>query len=201
MTSILLVEDDKIISSLLKDLLVDKNYDVTHVGDGPDALKILEEKSFDLILLDENLPTMNGSEILINVKANPNLADIPIMIITSLDDEDFQAHVLNEGADDYIRKPFRMNVLLARINNVLKRANSSPKLEAEIPDGCKPETLNDRELNVLREVVKGHNNQTIAEELYLSEATVANYIKSIFAKLKTKNRTQTAIVALKLNLI
>lgn len=201
MTKILLVEDDEIISTLLKDLLTDKDFIVTHVDDGSKALDVIKEDKFDLVLLDECLPNMNGSEILIKIRANPNLSRVPIIMLTSIDDPDFQANLINEGANDYITKPFRMNNLLARINNALRTAHSGPEIDIEIPEGCEPEALNEREIDILKGMVKGHNNQTIADELCLSEATVGNYVKSIFAKLKTKNRTQTAIIAIKLNLV
>ena len=201
MKKILLVEDDPVISTLLKDLLKDKQFNVSHVDDGTKALEAVKNTPFDLILLDENLPTMNGSEVLIHLKANPNHVNIPVIMLTSLDDEEFQASIINEGADDYITKPFRMNVLLARINSVLRRVSDGTKLEINIPEDAEPETLNAREIDIVKQIVKGYNNQRIAEELFLSESTVTNYIKSIFAKLKTTNRTQTAIIAIKLGII
>lgn len=201
MKSILLVEDDPIISTLLNDLLKDKDFNVTHVDDGDKVLDAVKETNFDLILLDENLPTMNGSEVLVHLKANPNYATIPIIMLTSLDDTDFQATIINEGVDDYITKPFRMNLLLARINNVLRKTSDIPKLDIVIPEGSDPSALNDRERDIIKQIVKGYNNQKIAEALFLSESTVTNYIKSIFSKLKTTNRTQTAIIAIKLGLI
>jgi DNA-binding NarL/FixJ family response regulator len=201
MTSILLIEDDPMISSLLVDFLKEKNYSIAHVDDGPAALESINSQKFDLILMDENLPTMNGSEILVKIKANPNLAQIPVIVITSKKDEDFQADMLNEGADDFIQKPFRINILMARITNVLKRSSPSRTINIEIDPTADPASLTERECQVLQGIVKGHNNQTIAQELHLTEGTVANYIKSIFAKLKTSNRTQTAIIAIKLNLI
>lgn len=166
MKNILLVEDDPVISTLLNDLLKDKEFSVFHVDDGTKALEAVKNKPFDLILLDENLPTMNGSEVLVHLKANPNHADIPVIMLTSLDDEEFQASIINEGADDYITKPFRMNVLLARINSVLRRTGNGPKLEISIPEDAEPGALNTREIEIVKQIVKGYNNQRIAEELF-----------------------------------
>jgi DNA-binding NarL/FixJ family response regulator len=200
--SILLVEDDENISALLKDILTDKNYRVTHIADGKKALDTLKNQTFDLILLDEKLPSMYGSEVLVHVKANPDIAGIPVIMLTSLKDEEYQVSVLEEGADDYITKPFRINVLMARIQSVLRRtADKSAALEIEIPEGADPDSLSKKELEVLKLVVKGFNNQKISQTLFISDSTVANHLKSIFAKLKTDNRTQAAIIALKLNLI
>ncbi|MEW5818934.1 MAG: response regulator transcription factor [Cyanobacteriota bacterium] len=200
--SLLLVEDDENISSLLKQILSEKNFNVTHIDDGKKALECVKEHSFDLILLDEKLPSMYGSEVLVNIKASPKTCNIPVIMLTSLKDEEYQVSVLQEGADDYITKPFRINVLLARINTVLKRASSkAANLEIEVPDGSEPSSLSKKEIEVLGLVVKGYNNQKISETLYISESTVANHLKSIFSKLKADNRTQAAIIAIKLNLV
>lgn len=200
--SILLVEDDENISSLLKQILSEKEFTVTHTDDGKKALDILKDNIFDLILLDEKLPSMYGSEVLVNIKANHRTCSIPVIMLTSLKDEDYQVSVLQEGADDYITKPFRINVLLARINSVLRRTTSkTASLEIEIPEGADPASVSKKEREVLALVVKGYNNQRISETLYISESTVANHLKSIFSKLKTDNRTQAAIIALKLELV
>jgi DNA-binding NarL/FixJ family response regulator len=201
-TIILLVEDDENISALLKDMLTEKDYKVSHVADGKKALEVLKEENFDLVLLDEKLPSMYGSEVLVHMKANPNTADIPVIMLTSLKDEDYHVNVLQEGADDYITKPFRINILLARIQTVLRRsATKSSSFDIEIPEGSDPGSLSKKELEVLKLVVKGYNNQKISQELFISDSTVANHLKSIFSKLKTDNRTQAAIIALKLNIV
>lgn len=200
--SLLLVEDDENISSLLKEILSDKGFKVSHIDDGKKALEKIKNESFDLIILDEKLPSMYGSEILVNVKANPSTSSIPIIMLTSLKDEDYQISVLKEGADDYVTKPFRINVLLARIESVMRRAESKvANLDIEISDNAAPQNLSKKELEVLGLVVKGYNNQKISESLFISESTVANHLKSIFAKLKADNRTQAAIIAIKLNLV
>ena len=199
--SVLLVEDDENISSLLKEILASNNFKVSHVDDGKKALDELKKSAFDLILLDENLPSMNGSEVLVYVKANPNISHIPVIMLTSLKDDEYQVSVLKEGADDYITKPFRINVLLARIDSVIRRAGQIKFLEIEISEDADPASLSKKEKEVLALVVKGYNNQRISETLYISESTVANHLKSIFTKLKTDNRTQAAIIAIKLSLV
>lgn len=199
--SVLLVEDDVNISSLLKEILASNNFKVSHVDDGKKALDELKKSTFDLILLDENLPSMNGSEVLVYVKANPNISHIPVIMLTSLKDDEYQVSVLKEGADDYITKPFRINVLLARIDSVIRRAGQIKFLEIEISEDADPASLSKKEKEVLALVVKGYNNQRISETLYISESTVANHLKSIFTKLKTDNRTQAAIIAIKLSLV
>lgn len=198
---LLLVEDDENISSILIDILTSKNFDVTHAADGQEALNTALAGDFDLILLDEMLPSMHGSEILVRIKANSSSAHIPIIMLTSLKDENHQIATLQDGADDYLTKPCRLNILMARIESVLRRAQSGPKLDIEIPKNIRPETISPKEIEVLSYIVKGYNNNRIAEEMVISESTVANHLKSIYNKLNIESRTQAAILALKLKLI
>jgi DNA-binding NarL/FixJ family response regulator len=200
-TSILLVEDDLNISTLLLEMLTSNDYDVLHVKDSVKALDVLKNQSFDLILLDEMLPFMNGSEVLLRIKADPVMAKIPVIMMTSIQDSNLEAYVLNEGCEDYIQKPFRFNVLIARIQNVLKRSTKiSYPVEFEIPDGSKPENLRPKEKEVLALIIKGYSNSRIAKELFISESTVSNHLQNIFSVLKAESRTQAAIIALKSNI-
>lgn len=193
---LLLVEDDVDISTLLIDLLKNKGFDLTHVADGKKALQTINDQNFDIILLDEMLPSMRGSEVLVRVKANNKTCHIPVIMMTSIKDDDHQTKVLNIGADDYIHKPVRINILMARIESVLRRTVVSA---IEVPPEATPTQLSSKELDVLALVVKGYNNAKIAETLVLSEYTISNHIKSILSKLKADNRTHAAIIALKLN--
>lgn len=201
--TILIVEDEMEIAKPLKDLLTIKNFQVTHVMDGKEALEtVINNPDFDLILLDEMLPSMKGSEILVRIKANSQSAKIPVIMMTSLKDNYHQIFALEEGVDDYINKPFDFSVLLARINSVLRKSQDSIKsLNIEIPPNADPEAITKKEKQILKLVIQGYNNNKIAEELFISESTVANHLKSIFSKLCVDTRTQAAILALKLNII
>lgn len=200
---ILIVEDEMEIAKPLKDLLTIKNFEVTHIQDGKEALEtVTTNPHFDLILLDEMLPNIKGSEILIRIKARPECASIPVIMMTSLKDNYHQVFVLEEGADDYINKPFEFNILLARVNSLLRRSESSSKsLNIEVPALADPDAITKKEKEILKLVIQGYNNNKISEELFISESTVANHMKNIFSKLKVDTRTQAAILALKLNLI
>jgi DNA-binding NarL/FixJ family response regulator len=198
--SILLVEDDLNISTLLIDLLESNNYDVIHVKDGLKAIDTIKKRGFDLILLDEVMPMMNGSELLVRLKADHKTACIPVIMMTSLQDDEHQVNVLREGADDYIQKPFRFNVLLARIEVVLRKEKASYPIDVDIPEGSSPQALTPKEKEVLSLIIKGYNNSKIAKELYISDSTVSNHMQSIFNKLKAESRTHAAIIALKYNI-
>lgn len=199
--SILLVEDDVNISSLIQELLEAHDFKVTHVKNGLKALEILKEENFDLILLDEMMPIMKGSEFLVRVKAGNTNFNTPIIMITSVQDDSHQVNVLREGADDYIQKPFKFDVLLARIELALKKAKTSLDKYIEISNEATPHLLTAREKDVIALIIKGLNNSEMAHELCISESTVSNHLQNIFSKLKVNSRTQAAIVALRYSVL
>ena len=120
MEHILLVEDDRAIVMGLTYSLEQEGYQVTVQEDCPSALKILEEQTFDLCLLDLTLPGGSGYDVCRRVK---ELGDTPVIFLTAMDDEVNVVMGLDMGADDYITKPFRVRELLSRIRSVLRRAH------------------------------------------------------------------------------
>ncbi|RHO57399.1 DNA-binding response regulator [Ruminococcaceae bacterium AM07-15] len=119
MEHILLVEDDRAIVMGLTYSLEQEGYQVTVKEDCPSALKVLEEQTFDLCLLDLTLPGGSGYDVCRRVK---ELGDTPVIFLTAMDDEVNVVMGLDMGADDYITKPFRVRELLSRIRSVLRRA-------------------------------------------------------------------------------
>lgn len=118
MEHILLVEDDRAIVMGLTYSLEQEGYQVTVQEDCPSALKVLEEQTFDLCLLDLTLPGGSGYDVCRRVK---ELGDTPVIFLTAMDDEVNVVMGLDMGADDYITKPFRVRELLSRIRSVLRR--------------------------------------------------------------------------------
>lgn len=116
---ILLLEDDITLNETVVEYLEESDFEVISFYDGEDAfIKIYEEK-FDLLLLDVNVPSLNGFELLKNLrKQNINT---PAIFITSLNSMDSFEKGFNVGCDDYIRKPFELKELLIRIESILKR--------------------------------------------------------------------------------
>ena len=123
---ILLIEDDENISGPLTWALESRDYKVTHISKGNDALSYLEQLEkdrFNLVLLDLMLPGANGWEILIKIRSQPNTSNWPVIMLSAIDDEHSQTRALYDGADDYVTKPFSMNILLARIEANLRKKN------------------------------------------------------------------------------
>jgi len=120
---ILVVEDEEAISHLLKYNLTAEGFDVTVVDDGDEALMVAEDFQPDIILLDWMLPHVSGIEICRQLRARKETREIPVIMLTARAEEEDRLRGFDQGADDYVTKPFSMKELVARIHAVLRRAN------------------------------------------------------------------------------
>jgi two-component system alkaline phosphatase synthesis response regulator PhoP len=129
MSRILLVEDEESILETLKLNLELEGYDVVGLNRGREVLKTFNDQHFDLILLDIMLPDIDGLQLCEQIRLQDT--DIPIIFITAKDSGQDRIFGLKKGADDYISKPFQLEELLLRIQNLLKRStkNSSASIE------------------------------------------------------------------------
>ena len=200
--SILVVDDNP---KFLADALPMYGYDVTVATDGLEALKILMNKSFDLILLDVMMPNMDGWDTLKAIRNNKKTQYIPVIMITAISEDQKVVSGLKIGADDYIVKPFILPNLLARVEAVLRRSKwqqeAQPKVEKTLNKDVNIDALTPKEKEVLALVAKGASNQEIADKLFVRDVTVKTHLNSIFKKLKVTNRTQAVLLAMQMNLI
>ncbi len=113
---ILLLEDDLILSEVIVEHLEYYSYDVTPIYNGIEAESLLFEEKFDLLLLDVNVPLLNGFELLKNLRNAGNTT--PTIFITSMNTSSDVSEGFDIGADDYLKKPFEMIELKARIDNI-----------------------------------------------------------------------------------
>lgn len=118
---ILLLEDDELFARTLVDFLKESNFDVDIAIDGEEALSKSYEKYYDLYLFDINVPKLNGIELLKSLRNNG--IKIPVIFLTSYKDDKTLNECFVSGCDDYIKKPFKVNEMVLRINAVLKRAS------------------------------------------------------------------------------
>lgn len=118
---ILIVDDEESIRASLQKLLEYKGYEAVLAEDGPTALEILAEQSVDVMLLDIKMPRMDGMELLSRLR---NHSKLPVIFLTSKDDEIDEMLGLRMGADDYITKPFSQRLLIERIRAILRRADT-----------------------------------------------------------------------------
>src|SRR5579863_10640766 len=119
MATIALVDDDRNILTSVGMLLEQEGYHVRTYGDGASALTALQATPPDLAILDIKLPRVDGLELLRRLRQS---GDLPVIFLTSKDEEIDELMGLNAGADDYIRKPFSQRLLLERVKAVLRRA-------------------------------------------------------------------------------
>jgi class 3 adenylate cyclase/CheY-like chemotaxis protein len=118
---ILAVDDHASNLDLLSRRLTREGHEVMTAGDGDTALRLVEENPFDLILLDLLMPGMSGYELLCRLKSHPRHCDLPVIVVSALDDIASVVRCIEAGAEDYIPKPFDPVLLRARINSCLER--------------------------------------------------------------------------------
>jgi type II secretory ATPase GspE/PulE/Tfp pilus assembly ATPase PilB-like protein/CheY-like chemotaxis protein len=118
---VLLVEDEEQLRRVMKDLLQREGYQVAEARDGIQALDEVDRFAPDVIILDLNLPGLDGYGVLSQLRSRPATREIPVMVLTAKGDEDNEVRVFELGADDFVTKPFRARSLTARLEAVLGR--------------------------------------------------------------------------------
>jgi CheY-like chemotaxis protein len=118
---ILIIDDDQTQHLILEEYLRQAGYDVIHAKDGEQGIKIMEAQKPDLILLDVQMPVMDGFKVLEKIREKTNFRDTPVLLLTALSRDKLKVKALELGADDYITKPFNKEELLARLKASLRR--------------------------------------------------------------------------------
>lgn len=175
MKKILIIEDDKVISIELSELLVHAGYEPIMLKDFKEPLEEILKLAPDLILLDIHIPYMNGELLLQKLRKKSN---IPVVMVTSKNNEADELLSMMYGADDYITKPYNPNILLYRIGNILKRFNG--------------ETFSYKELMIDRErgmVKKGD----IEIFLTKNEMIIFSYLVNHKNKMVTRDELMTTL--------
>lgn len=118
MTTVLTIDDDSAITELLAIILRSQGFDVLIANDGEDGVRIIREKTPQIVILDLMMPKMDGWQ---TCKATRAFTNVPILILSALDDPAIVASILDAGADDYLVKPVPSAVLVAHINKLCRR--------------------------------------------------------------------------------
>lgn len=129
MSRVLLVEDEQLVGTMIRMNLESAGYQVEWVRDGQQALEQLERERYDLMLLDIGLPRIDGLELLQYVRQQGLL--VPVLMLTARDDVATKVRALEQGADDYLPKPFDVAELVARVGALIRRAQGERALPAE----------------------------------------------------------------------
>jgi len=117
---ILVVDDDENILSLERTILEQKGFDVTTAGGGAEALKLIGDNDFDLVLLDVMMPEIDGFTVCRRIKEEPRTKEIPVIFLTAKGGGEALAEGFESGAIMYINKPFTANKLLTIVNTMLE---------------------------------------------------------------------------------
>ncbi|MDR2569714.1 MAG: response regulator transcription factor [Oscillospiraceae bacterium] len=115
---VLIVEDDESLSDIVKKFLIKEGYSVDVCADGDVALEQMYNKNYHLLVLDIMLPGVNGHELL---KEYRKISNSPVLMMTALDDDENEIRAFDNEADDYITKPFSMQVFLKHVEALLRR--------------------------------------------------------------------------------
>lgn len=173
----MIVEDDKIVASELYNLLTNSSYEATILTNFENALETILKSNSDLILLDINIPYLNGELLLKNIRKKSN---IPIIMVTSKTNEADEALSIMYGADDYIIKPYNPTILLLRISNIFKRCEQ--KL-----DIIKFKNLI---ININKGIIKSNEKEVV---LTKNEMIIFSYLLNNKKRIVTRDELMTTL--------
>ena len=186
---ILCVDDDINMLNTVEDILISSGYSVSLAKSGKQAIDFVKKGiGFSLILLDVDMPGMDGYETLREIKNLDEGKDIPVIFLTAKDEPDFEIKGFEYGAADYITKPFVKSVFLARIKNRIT-APSRQKAIGNENLGRLKNILSDLELKIAGYIAEGLSNQEIADKTSYSYGYVRRIVSSILEKTGMKRRS------------
>ncbi len=202
-TRIMLVDDHPMLRRGLSDLLSmeDDLLPVAQAGSGQEAVDLALSNDLDLILLDLNMPGMDGIETIRALRSAG--VDARIVIFSVSDDHDDVMEALREGADGYLLKDIEPEELIEQIRLAARgQLALSPELTQVLAQAIRgrstvnqahPSMLTKREKDVLKLIAKGLSNKMIARNLYIAEGTVKVHVKRLLNKLGMRSRTEAAV--------
>jgi DNA-binding NarL/FixJ family response regulator len=187
---------------------------IIEVGDGEEALRLAQKMIPDVIMMDVNIPTMNGLQVTRSLKSS--LPNIGVIMLTAYHDDEQIFHAIKAGAGAYYPKDVTPRKLIEAIrqvsqgnyvidDNVLAKSQVASWLLKQFEQisafGGSPDELfvplSPREMEILQLIARGYSNKEIAHELGISRQTVKNHMTSILRKLSVNDRTQAALYALR----
>ncbi|MFL0801472.1 MAG: response regulator transcription factor [Agarilytica sp.] len=194
MIKLLIAEDQALVRGAISALLqLDPDIDVVaQAEDGEEALRILQEKSVDLVLTDIEMPNMTGLELVVLVKHR--FPDIKMVIMTTFSRAGYIRRALEAGVDGFILKEAPSDYLVTSIKKIMQGQKIiDPELAMSALGDRDP--LSDKERKALRYAGEGLKTSDIAAKLFLSEGTVRNYLSEAISKLNATNRIDAARIA------
>ena len=200
--NILLVDDHALLRGGMKFLLrsLDADLELDEASDGDRALEMVAKRRYDLLLLDLKMPGLSGMDAL--TALHTAVPDTPLVVLSAEDDPGVVRAAIEGGAMGFIPKSSTPEVLIQALRLVLARIPAIESATAQADSAENPLTdLTQRQMEVLRCVIKGKSNKAIARELEVSEGTVKAHLSAVFQALGARNRTEVVYAAAKLGLL
>ena len=207
---VMIADDHSIVREGIK-LLIEQEDEFEVIGEahnGTNCLKKLEKLKPDILLLDINMPKMNGLEVLQKIREKQ--IDVKVLVLTAHREPEYLLKASDIGINGYLLKESKSIELRRAIISIMKGENyvqSSlvPILRSRMTErdeeNKKIEKLTRREMQVLKLIAVGMCNRDVAKEMNITERTVKNHVSNIFKKIGVTDRTQAAVFAIKNNLI
>ncbi|MEM7081391.1 MAG: response regulator transcription factor [Pseudomonadota bacterium] len=214
--SVVLVDDQKLVRDGIRSLL-ELSHDVKVIAEaatGLDALEQVKSHAPDVVLMDIQMPQMNGIEA-IDAMTAAGLT-VPVIILTTFDDHELVLQGLRAGARGYLLKDVSLEDLIDAIqlvhqggtmvrpaitDTLLRAVDGADSAGQSFDTLPEPEALTARELEVLRLVAGGYSNREISDSLKRSEGTVKNHVSNVLSKLGVRDRTRAVLRAIELGLL
>lgn len=206
---ILIVDDHAIVRVGLKQILLEERDDFLfgEAGCATEAFKLLEEKSWDIVLLDINLPNKNGIEILKQIRLTNK--DLPVVVLSMYPEDQYAMRALRAGASGYMTKEMAPEHLLDAITRVAAGGryispSLAEQLAKDIQGGGNQQqhtVLTDREFEIFKLIASGNTVSEIGKELSLSVKTVSTYRTRILSKMGLRHNAEITHYAIKYNLV
>lgn len=214
-TNVMLVDDEKLVRTGMEMIL--NTYEdinvISNAANGEEALMECRKNEPDVILMDVRMPKCDG---VLGTKLIKNeFENVKILILTTFNDVEYIHEALNYGASGYLLKDSDYDLIYEAIKGCIKgnvvinqqvaskilNENINYNKKSNIEEIKNNNDLNDKEINIIREVANGLSNKEIGEKLFLSEGTIKNNISNILNKLSLRDRTQLTIFAFKNNIV
>lgn len=215
MTTVLVVDDQTLLRAGLRAILesADDISVVGEAGDGREALAAGRALRPDVFLMDLQMPVMTGTEAIRAIRADPVLAETPVLVLTTFDDEDDVVEAIAAGANGYLLKDIDADDLRRSVRHAAAgRAEVAPGVlrqlmdrVARLPTHRSREQhlagLTEREVDILTHVGLGLTNDEIGKALYLSPETARTYVSRLMTKLDARDRAQLVVLAHRAGLV